>query len=203
MLFFGICILATLLSFSLNIANTINPFLYFFNRPIQVESVPATILWLGTFWGFAFKIVQSYGSVNINSELNGNISLSSTVFLVLALLYTFWLQWRGKLDIYTASLLTVMIIIVTGKVFSPQYLIWLAPLVAFVGEANWKWLVTWGAVGLLTTWVYPNMYNLVPLKDVPLLPTFYPVVLARDLLIFGFMIVLLYLATRKSFVVSK
>jgi hypothetical protein len=122
--------------------------------------------------------------------------------MVVALLYTFWLQWRGKLDIYTASLLTVMIIIITGKVFSPQYLIWLAPLVAFVGEANWKWLVSWGAVGLLTTWVYPNMYNLVPLKDVPLLPTFYPVVFARDLLILGFMIVLLYLATRKSFVVS-
>ena len=201
-LYFGICILATLLSFSLNIANTINPFLYFFNRPIQVESLPATILWLEKFWGYPFKIVQSYGSVNITSALNGTISLISTVFMVVALLYTFWLQWRGKLDIYTASLLTVMIIIITGKVFSPQYLIWLAPLVAFVGEANWKWLVSWGAVGLLTTWVYPNMYNLVPLKDVPLLPTFYPVVFARDLLILGFMIVLLYLATRKSFVVS-
>jgi hypothetical protein len=201
-LYCGICILATLLSFSLNIANTINPFLYFFNRPIQVESVPATILWLGKFWGYPFKIIQSYGSVNIVSALNDNISLVSSVCMVAGLLYTFWLQWRGKLDIYTASLLTVLIIIITGKVFSPQYLIWLAPLVAFVGQANWKWLVTWGVVGLLTTWVYPNMYDLVPLKYVPLLPTFYPVVFARDLLIFGFIIVLLYHATRKSFVVS-
>src|SRR5436309_1101559 len=63
-LYCGICILATLLSFSLNIANTINPFLYFFNRPIQVESAPATIVWLGTFWGYPFKIIQSFGSVN-------------------------------------------------------------------------------------------------------------------------------------------
>ena len=202
-LYCGICIMATLVSFSLNIANTINPFLYFFNRPIQVESTAATALWIGNFFGYPFKIVQSFGSVNIVSALNGNISLSSTVCLAAGLLYTFWLQLRGKLDIYTASMLTVMIIIVTGKVFSPQYLIWIAPLVAFVGQANWKWLLPWGTVGLLTTWVYPNMYDTVPLKYVPLLPTFYPVVFARDLLIFGFIIVLLFHATRKSFVVSK
>ena len=201
-LFCGICVLATLLSLSLNIANTINPFLYFFNRPIQVESAPATLLWLGKFWGYPFSIIQSYGSVNISSALNGKISLLSSLCLVAGLLYTFWLQWKGKLDIYTASLLTVLIIVVTGKVFSPQYLIWLAPLVAFVGQANWKWLMTWGVIGLLTTWVYPNMYNMVPLKYVPLLPEFYPVVFARDLLIFGFIIVLFYHATRKSFVIS-
>ena len=202
-LYCGICVMATLLSFSLNIANTINPFLYFFNRPIQVESTAATALWIGNFFGYAFKIVQSFGSVNIVSALNGNISLSSSVCLAAGLLYAFWLQWRGKLDIFTASLLTVLIIIVTGKVFSPQYLIWIAPLVAFVGQANWKWLLTWGSVGLLTTWIYPNMYDMAPLKYVPLLPTFYPVVFARDLLIFGFIIVLLFHATRKNLLVSK
>jgi hypothetical protein len=201
-LYCGICILATLLSFSLNIANTINPFIYFFNRPIQVESAPATLLWLGKFLGYPIHIIQSYGSVNVESALNNKISLMSSLCLVAGLLYTFWLQWKDKLDIYTASLLTVLIIVLTGKVFSPQYLIWLAPLVAFVGQANWKWLLSWGVVGLLTTWVYPNMYNSVPLKYVPLLPAFYPVVFARDLLIFGFIIVLLYHATRKSFVVS-
>ncbi len=201
-LYCGICAMATLLSFSLNIANTINPFLYFLNRPIQVESMPATLLWIGKYLGYPFKIVQSYGSVNIESALNSNISLSSTLCLIAGLLYTFWLQWRGKLDIYSASMLTILIIIATGKVFSPQYLIWIAPFIAFVGQANWKWLLTWGVIGLLTTWIYPNMYDLAPLKYVPLLPTFYPVVFARELLIFGFIIVLFYCATRKSFLVS-
>src|SRR6266566_4542166 len=201
-LYCGICILATLLSLSLNIADTINPFLYFFNRPIQVESAPATLLWLGNFLGYPISIIQTYGSVNVMSALTRLVSLLSSLCLIAGLLYTFWLQWRGKLDIYTASLLTVLIIIITGKVFSPQYLIWLAPLVAFVGQANCKWLMTWGVIGLLTTWVYPNMYNSVPLKYVPLLPAFYPVVFVRDLLIFGFIIVLLYQATRKSFVIS-
>ena len=195
--------MVTLLSLSLNIVDTINPFVYFFNRPIQVESVPATILWLGNFWGFPIKIIQSYGSVNVFSALSAQVSLSSSICLVVGLLYTFWLQWRGKLDIYTASLLTILIIIITGKVFSPQYLMWIAPLLAFVGKANWKWLLTWGIIGLLTTWIYPNMYNAVPLKYVPLLPDFYPVVIVRDMLIFGFIVVLLYQATRKRFVVTK
>ena len=199
----GICVVVTLLSLSLNIVDTINPFLYFFNRPIQVESVPATILWLGNFWGFPIKIIQSYGSVNVLSALSETVSLSSSICLVVGLLYTFWLQWRGKLDIYTASLLTILIIIITGKVFSPQYLMWIAPLLAFVGKANWKWLITWGIIGLLTTWIYPNMYNAVPLKYVPLLPEFYPIVFVRDLFIFGFIVVLLYQATRKRFVVTK
>jgi hypothetical protein len=201
-LYCGICVLATLLSLSLNIANTISPFLYFFIRPIQVESSPATLLWLGNFFGNPFSILQTYGSVNIVSALSLKVSISSSLCLVAGLLYTFRLQWRDKLDIYTASLLIVLIIIITGKVFSPQYLIWLAPLVAFVGQANWKWLVTWGLIGLLTTWVYPYMYNSVPLRYVPLLPAFYPVVIVRDLLIFGFIIVLLYQATRKRFVIS-
>jgi len=198
----GICVMMTLLSLSLNIVDTINPFLYFLNRPIQVESVPATILWLGNFWGFPIKIIQSYGSVNVISALSEAVSPLSSLCLIVGLLYTFWLQWRGKLDIYTASLLTILIIIITGKVFSPQYLMWIAPLLAFVGKANWKWLITWGIIGLLTTWIYPNMYNSVPLKYVPLLPEFYPVVLVRNLLIFGFIIVLLYQATRKRFVVT-
>jgi hypothetical protein len=198
----GICAAVTLLSLSLNIVDTINPFLYFFNRPIQVESVPATILWLGKFWGYPIKIIQTYGSVNVLSALTQTVSPLSSLCLVVGLLYTFWLQWRGKLDIYTASLLTILIIILTGKVFSPQYLMWIAPLLAFVGKANWKWLIIWGIIGLLTTWIYPNMYNSAPLKYVPLLPEFYPVVLVRDLLIFGFIIVLLYQATRKRFVVT-
>ena len=198
----GICVVMTLVSLSLNIADTINPFLYFINRPIQVESAPATLLWLGKFLGYPIHIIQTYGSVNVISALSHKVSLLSTLCLAVGLLYTFWLQWRDKLDIYTASLLTVLIIIITGKVFSPQYLIWIAPLLAFVGKANWKWLMTWGIVGLLTTWVYPIMYDSAPLKYVPLLPAFYPVVLVRNLLIFGFIIVLLYQATRKRFVVT-
>lgn len=198
----GICAVVTFLSFALNIVGSILPLGYFLSRPVQVESAPATLLWLGSFLGYPIQIVHTYGSVNITSELSGVVSLLSLLCLGIGLLFTFWLQWRGKLDIYTTSLLTVLIILITGKIFSPQYLIWIAPLLALVGKANWKWLITWGVVGLLTIWVYPFMYNSVPLEYVPLLPPFYPVVLMRNLIMLGFIIVLIFQATRKSFVVA-
>ncbi len=201
--FFGICAAVTLISLVLNIANTISPLIYFFGRPIQIESSPATLLWLGSFVGFPLQFVHTFGSVNVISPLSHSVSLLSSLCLVGGLLFTFWLQWRGKLDVYTASLLTVLIIMITGKVFSPQYLIWIVPLLAFVGKVNWTWLITWGIVGLLTIWIWPTMYDSVPLLQVPLLPEFYPVVLARNIIILGFIIVLLYQATRKSFVLSE
>jgi hypothetical protein len=197
--YLGICAVLTLLSLALNIADTLSPIGYFLNRPIQIESTPAALLWLGSFLGYSLQFVYSFGSLNVVSPLSNGISLLSLVCSGAGLLYTFWLQWRGKLDIYTASLVTVLIIMITGKVFSPQYFIWIAPLLAFVGRANWKWLITWGSVGLLTTWIWPNMYYAVHFLQVPLLPEFYPVVLVRSLIMLGFVIVSLYHATRKSF----
>jgi hypothetical protein len=108
------------------------------------------------------------------------------------LLYTFWLQWRGKIDLPMASLLTLLILIITGKVFSPQYLIWVAPLVAYVGKCNWKWLVSWGSVSILTTIIFPYMY-----LDVAYIKAYYPVILVRDLLILAIVCVLLFIASRK------
>jgi hypothetical protein len=188
--YLGICSVLTLLSLVLNTADTLSPIGYFLNRPIQIESTPAALLWLGSFLGYSLQFVYTFGSLNVISPLSNGVSLLSLVCSGVGLFYTFWLQWRGKLDIYTASLLTVLIIMITGKVFSPQYLIWIAPLLAFVGRANWKWLITWGCVGLLTTWIWPNMYYAVHLMDVPLLPEFYPVVLVRNLIILGFIITL-------------
>jgi hypothetical protein len=199
----GICVVVTLISLGLNIANTLSPLVYFFGRPIQIESSPATLLWLGSFFGYPLQFVHTFGSVNVISPLSHSVSLLSSLCLGGGLLFTFWLQWRGKLDVYTASLLTVLIIMITGKVFSPQYLMWVIPLLAFVGKVNWKWLITWGIVGLLTIWIWPNMYDSVPLLQVPLLPEFYPVVLVRNIFILGFIIVLLYQAARKSFVLTS
>lgn len=200
--YLGIWAALTLLSLALNIADTLSPISYFLNRPIQIESTPAALLWLGSFLGYPLHFVYSFGSLNVISPLSRGVSLSSLVCAGAGLLYTFWLQWHGKLDIYTASLLTVLIIMVTGKVFSPQYFIWIVPLLAFVGGANWKWLAIWGSVGLLTTWIWPNLYYSVHFMEVPLLPEFYPVVLVRSLIMLGFIFMSLYQATRKSFVLQ-
>jgi len=191
--FIGICMVVTLVSLILNVANTIVPLTYFQNRPIQVESFPATLLWLGGFLGYPVHYIFTFQSLNFLSPLANKVSLLSTLLLGAGLLFTFWLQWRGKIDLYMACLLTLLILLVTGKVFSPQYLIWVTPLIAFVGKSNWKWLVSWGIVAALTTFIYPYMY-----VDIPHITTYYPVIFVRDLLILAIVSVLLFNAARAS-----
>jgi hypothetical protein len=179
----------------LNVVDTLNPLRYFFNRPIQVESFPATLVWLGSFLGYPLQYVFTFQSLNVVSSLSSKIGLLSTVLLVAGLLYTFWLQWRGKIDIFMSSLLTLLIIMIAGKVLSPQYLMWAVPFIAYVGKSNWKWLVTWGGISVLTTIIFPFVYI-----DLPHIIHYYPLVLVRDFLILGMVLVLLYTATRNRYV---
>ncbi len=129
----------------------------------------------------------SFGSGNVLSPLSSQVSLAFTLCFILGLLVIYWLQWRGRLNLALSCLLTLLVVIVTGKVFSPQYLIWVTPFVAYVGKNNWKWLVSWGSVGLLTTFIYPHIYTVASATpgviSVGQIPAFYPSVLARGLII--------------------
>ena len=96
----------------------------------------------------------------------------------------------------------LLVVICTGKVFSPQYLLWVIPFVAYIGECNRKWLISWVSIGALTTWIFPYIYDATRVfLRVPDVPTFHPVVLARNVLLVAFVIALLcyYARPRKTF----
>ena len=120
-LYAAICVVVTAISLTLNVADTLYPINYFLNRPIQVESFPATILWLGDKAGYAVQWVFTYQSLNFLSILSHKVSLLSTFFLGVGVLFTCWLQWRGKIDLSIACLITLLIVMVTGKVFPAEF----------------------------------------------------------------------------------
>ncbi len=199
-LFLTICAALTLVSLLLSASGTLEPLSYFGMRPVQIEALAASLLWVLSRVGLgSLTYVYTFGSLNVASPFAAGISLLFTWLLVLGLLYTYWLQWRAKIDLATASLLTLLIVMVTGKVFSPQYLIWVFPFVAYIGECNLCWLLPWCLLGLLTSWIYPYIYFLTPtLLNVPALPLFYPVTTLRNVLLLGLVLYLLFYLPHKQ-----
>jgi len=196
--FVGVCVLIIGISLLLSVVGTLAPLGYFGNRPVQVESLSASILWGISLLGqTALTYVHTFASLNVLSPLSSRITFLMTMLLVAGLLYIWWLQWRGRIDLGLACLLTLLIVMVTGKVFSPQYLIWVIPLAAYMGQGNRWWVLFWTLVGLLTSWIYPYIYHMAPhIFQVPYVPLFYPVTALRNFLLLGFVLSMLISRTR-------
>ena len=81
----------------------------------------------------------------------------------------------------TLSIAALLIVIVTGKVFSPQYLIWLIPLLAYSGASTRIWWVIWGTISLLTITIYPGYYSLTAnMGELPTRAGFMQVISSRN-----------------------
>lgn len=197
--FAAVCGIVAAISLLLSVEGTLAPFSYFENRPFQIESAATSVLWLLSFLGYPLQPEFTYGSLNVVSPLARQISLVNTLLSVIGLLYVWWLQWRGKADLVVSCLLTLLIVMFTGKVFSPQYLIWIVPLAAYVGESDPKWVVSWSTLGLLTSIIYPYLYTAAnSLMAAPSVPLFYPTVAARNLLFLAITVSLLCYYSRRQ-----
>ena len=102
-------------------------FLYLLNRPIEFESLAASVTSLiGSPHAFF-----AFGSYDISDHgLAHDTSAAITALGVCAVLSVLWALWKGRLDLVDAAILCLGIVLLTSKVFSPQYLIWLAPWLA-------------------------------------------------------------------------
>ena len=117
------------------------------------------------------------------SVLGGAVSNLSEILFIAGYIYSIYLLWRRKLDIVQTCIALLLIFIATGKVFSPQYLIWVIPLLAYSGAFDVLWLVVWGGISLLTTIIYPYFYTrIIDSARIPYLPGFIQIVSARNML---------------------
>lgn len=194
LLFGGLIVVITGLFALLNFQGAlVSQLSYFANRPVQIESTGSTLLWLATLIGHPASVLYSFGSFNVISDLDGIVALTFEGLFVLGYALALCWQWRGKLNLAQVFLVLLLIFVTTGKVFSPQYLIWLIPLLAYNGAFSRLWLILWSIISILTTIIYPYYYSYIP--DIRLLPStigFIEIVAVRNILLLLLTLALLF-----------
>ncbi len=140
---------------------------YHLDRGLEVESTYAALLMIGhLITGSPIKDVSGHRAEEIAAPLAPLLSTVALPVTILALAAVYVLAWRMRHDwlsparlfdslvrLSTAALITFMI---TGKVLSPQYLLWLYPLVAVLGRRQGAVWALYGASVIFADWIYPN-----------------------------------------------
>jgi hypothetical protein len=126
------------------------------SRPLQIESLAASFL---TTFGQP-KVVATHGSLNLAGH--GAVAAVTTA-LELAILLALWIAFargpaeRERLFRYTAACICAFIAV--GKVLSPQFLIWLVPLVPLVrGRRGAAASVLLASALVMTQVFFPKRY---------------------------------------------
>jgi len=106
-------------------------------RPLQIESLGAGLLLVSHhLFGLELTMESSYGSQNLVGTGADVLSVASTLVQA-AVLIAIWLWYaRGPAEpgrLLAASAAAVCAFVAFGKVLSPQFLIWLIPLVPLIG----------------------------------------------------------------------
>jgi Glycosyltransferase family 87 len=152
-------------------------------RPLQIESLGASFLLAAHQLGlYDPVVVSSHGSQNLEGSLPDAFATAQTVAQGLAVVGVWLLFLRGPA---TAARLTaacagsVVVFVAFGKVASPQFLIWLVPLVPLVlaVPSTTVWLLAAAAFVTTHLWFPSRYWDMVALQPAGWL------VLVRNLLL--------------------
>jgi hypothetical protein len=140
-------------------------------RGVQIESVYAGLLLLLRPLGAQLSVEESFGSTNLANPATELIKLVSPCLFVVASGYVL-LRRRfapNGLGVSVLSCVLLLVFMLTNRVFSPQYLIWIAaPLLVLAAHQPAErrlWWTCFAAV-LLSQLIFPRGY--------PLLKAFHP-----------------------------
>jgi uncharacterized membrane protein len=137
-------------------------------RGLQVESTYSSFLLLGNSLGFNLAEMEfNYGSWNLNGTAAHILASFSSGFQLVVLLLCYWYIWTrlrpGRIQIAelnSFALLLISALLFTSKILSPQYIIWLLPVIA-LAATRWRFTV-WGvfvAACLMTYFIFPVYYT--------------------------------------------
>jgi hypothetical protein len=165
-------------------------------RPLQVESLAASLWLLAHRAGLHLGLVTSYGSDNIVTH-GAHVAATLSEVVVAVAVVAIWAGFArgrgGREEIALACAACVAVDIAFGKVFSPQYLVWLLPLVPLVGGRRGLWASGTLAVaaGLTQIWEpyrYGDLQRLAGLES--------SLVFVRDLVVVALAAMLAWPAAR-------
>jgi hypothetical protein len=132
-------------------------------RPLQIESLgSAALLAAHHLFGLGLRVDTSHGSQNLVGSLPDAVGAAETA-LALAGLAALWLWFarrsRDTETLVRASAAAVCLFVALGKVLSPQYMIWLVPLVPLVrGRRGVAAGTVLGTALVLTQLWFPDRY---------------------------------------------
>lgn len=192
---FGATLAAAVVPFAVLAPGAVgNNLLELTRRPLQIESLGSSLLLAAHRLGAYEPSVNSdYNSQNLGGTLPTLVATVGTLATFAAVGTVFVLFRRAPEGIdrfFLAAAAAVVGVVAFGKILSPQFLIWLVPLVALVPSAAAYTLLL---VALILTHVwFPSRYgDLVALEGVSW------VVLARNLVLLALLAVLIVRLARK------
>jgi uncharacterized membrane protein len=176
------------------------------NRPLQVESLGAAALTaLQQLGGPSVVTTTSYGSQNVAGGAADAVAAVSSAFEIAAVLGIWLLFARvrrpGGEALVLACAAAVATMVALGKVFSPQYLIWLVPLVPLVRGRRGilASVLLFIALGLTQTWFPANYWQLALAQSEP----YAAFLVLRDLAILALAAVLVWPSGLEDHVLGK
>jgi hypothetical protein len=161
-------------------------------RPLQLESLGSgALLAAHHLFGLGLKMESGHGSQNLAGSLPDAVAVVSTALQLAALVAIWVLYARGPATterLVAASAAAVCAFVAFGKVLSPQFLIWLIPLVPLVrGRRGLEASALLAAALVLTQLWFPYRYWDLALEFDPAASW---LVLARDLVLVGLTLLL-------------
>ena len=145
-------------------------------RGFEIESVGASLMMAASWFGFAAQAVykRRLNTWEADSPVAGGLQILFLGLEAAATLFVYWRFWRAKdanafsLIRYAGALLALSLL--TAKVFSAQFIVWLFPLAVLTGKTKFNvTAVLFLLAGALTQIGFPYQWQ--ELKQAAWLPT--------------------------------
>lgn len=134
-------------------------------RGLQIESVAAWPFLIAARLGAPVDIVFANGTNEISAPLADSVARCLPVASLCAVAWIAWVSWRRNPSgpVATRSLALVCLLLVTSRVLSPQFNVWILGLVALMlaqGVGTRSTVIASGVTALAAQAFYPYFYGL-------------------------------------------